>query len=117
VASSAVDKALMRASRTADERSVPAAEARIVVFSDLHKGVRDGADVITPCYFNTGCCCLGDGDFTGLEIADGEIRLLRWPLDDGTPRRKVLAHRALDDVLDAVAARPREAVTGQETPA
>jgi hypothetical protein len=71
----------------------------------------------TPCYFNTGCCCFGDGDVTGLEIADGEIRLIRWPLDDGTPRRKVLAHRKLDEVLDAVAARPPEPVTGEETPA
>jgi hypothetical protein len=71
----------------------------------------------TPCYFNTGCCCFGDGDVTGLELADGEIRLIRWPLDDGNPRRKVLAHRKLDEVLDAVAARPPEPVTGEETPA
>jgi hypothetical protein len=32
----------------------------------------------SPCYFNTGCCSFGDGDITGLEIADGEIRLVRW---------------------------------------
>ncbi|MGQ0601524.1 MAG: hypothetical protein ACT4QE_07490, partial [Anaerolineales bacterium] len=33
----------------------------------------------TPCYFNTGCCCFLDGDITGLELAEGEIRLVRWP--------------------------------------
>ncbi len=43
-----------------------------------------------PCYFNTGCCSFDDGDCTGIEIADGEIRLVRWPDDDGRPRRKVL---------------------------
>lgn len=68
----------------------------------------------TPCYFNTGCCCFGDGDVTGLELADNEIRLVRWPLDDGTPRRKMLAHRSLDDVLDAVAGSPQVPVSGTE---
>ena len=52
----------------------------------------------TPCYFNSGCCCFGDGDITGLEIADGEMRLVRWGA-----RRTVLAARPLDEVLDAVA--------------
>ena len=39
-------------------------------------------DVVTvdpPCYFNTGCCSFPDGDVTGLELADGQIRLVRWP--------------------------------------
>jgi UDP-2,3-diacylglucosamine pyrophosphatase LpxH len=36
-----------------------------------------------PCYFNTGCCAFADGDITGLEISAGEIRLVRWPGDDG----------------------------------
>ena len=36
-----------------------------------------------PCYFNTGCCAFADGDVTGLEISAGEIRLVRWPGDDG----------------------------------
>jgi hypothetical protein len=34
-----------------------------------------------PSYFNTGCCSFGDGDLTGLELCDGEARLVRW-LDD-----------------------------------
>ena len=49
MASSAVAKALTRASRAAEELPLPAAEARIVVFSDLHKGVRDGADDFLRC--------------------------------------------------------------------
>jgi calcineurin-like phosphoesterase family protein len=36
-------------------------------------------DLRTPCYFNTGCCSFGDGDITGIELAGGEIRLVRWP--------------------------------------
>jgi len=29
-------------------------------------------------YFNSGCCCFDDGDITGIEIADGCIRLIKW---------------------------------------
>ena len=44
----------------------------------------------SPSYFNTGCCCFVDGDITGIEIADGEIRLIRWPDDDDRPRPQIL---------------------------
>jgi hypothetical protein len=59
--------------------------------------------VVPPCYFNTGCCCFGDGDVTGIEIADGEIRLVRWPDDEGRPRPRVLQRADLRGVLGAVA--------------
>jgi UDP-2,3-diacylglucosamine pyrophosphatase LpxH len=52
-----------------------------------------------PCYFNTGCCSFGDGDVTGLEICEGEIRLVRWPDREGRPRPLVLQRMALEDVL------------------
>jgi hypothetical protein len=31
-----------------------------------------------PSYFNSGCCSFSDGDITGLEIENGEIRLVKW---------------------------------------
>jgi hypothetical protein len=43
-----------------------------------------------PCYFNTGCCSFADGKITGIEIADGNIRLVRFPDDDGKPYPKIL---------------------------
>ncbi len=52
-----------------------------------------------PCYFNTGCCCYPDGDVTGLEIADGKIRLVRWPTDDEQPAAKLLADADLRTIL------------------
>lgn len=55
-----------------------------------------------PCYFNTGCCSFPDGDVTGIEIADGEIRLVRWPTDDERPLPKVLVSDELGNVLEAV---------------
>jgi hypothetical protein len=57
----------------------------------------------TPCYFNTGCCSFGDGDITGIEIADGEIRLIRWPADPETDRRVLGTPLRLADVLERVA--------------
>ena len=62
-----------------------------------------------PCYFNSGCCCFSDGDVTGIEIADGEIRLVRWLDDDSKPVQKVLARDYLREVFAAVAAgEPRQ---------
>ncbi len=57
-----------------------------------------------PSYFNTGCCSFSDGDVTGMEIADGSIRLVRWPDDTGAPRAKILQEARLQDVFRAVTA-------------
>ncbi len=54
-----------------------------------------------PSYFNTGCCAFLDGDVTGLECSDGEIRLVRWPDDEDSPKPKVLAKAKLKDVFAA----------------
>ena len=51
------------------------------------------------CYFNTGCCSFSNGDITGLEISDGEIRLVRWATDLGDPSKRVLEARELRTVL------------------
>ena len=56
-----------------------------------------------PHYFNTGCCSFLDGDVTGLELADGEIRLVRWPDNSGAPKPQVLRRAALADVFAALA--------------
>jgi hypothetical protein len=71
------------AARDAD-REVPAARA----LRELARSRADRMERYEPpkltrsCYFNTGCCSFGDGDVTGLEFADGAVRLVRW-LDDG----------------------------------
>jgi len=52
-----------------------------------------------PCYFNTGCCSFSDGDITGIEIESGKIRLVRWPDDQGKPRRKILEEGDLTNIF------------------
>lgn len=47
-------------------------------------------DSVNPSYFNSGCCCFSDGDITGLEIADGQLSLVKWTQHEtGTPLRTV----------------------------
>jgi UDP-2,3-diacylglucosamine pyrophosphatase LpxH len=76
--------------------------------AERRRGDRAGIAFDPPCYFNTGCCSFGDGDATGIEIVDGDIRLVRWLEDEGRPAAKILATADLREVLASVA-RPRAA--------
>ena len=53
-----------------------------------------------PCYFNTGCTLYDDGA-TMLEIADGEIRLVKWDRHDHT--RAVYQEEKLKTFFDKMA--------------
>jgi UDP-2,3-diacylglucosamine pyrophosphatase LpxH len=57
-----------------------------------------------PCYFNTGCCSFPDGDVTGIEIADGMVRLVRWPDDEGRALPKILVEDDLRKILSVLGA-------------
>ncbi len=50
-------------------------------------------------YFNTGCCCFSDGDITGIEIADGFIRLVKFT-EKPHFNRIVLEEKELDYFFD-----------------
>jgi len=77
-----------------------AAEVEWVRTQELTEPGREGiVELDLPSYFNTGCCSYLDGDITGIEIAEGEIRLVRWPDDEGRPRPHVLARAPLEEVL------------------
>ena len=55
-----------------------------------------------PSYFNSGCCCFSDGDVTGIEVADGFIRLIKWESSDEGPLRKVLEESPLYYIFDSL---------------
>jgi len=55
---------------------------------------------IIPSYFNSGCCCFDDGDITGIEIAEGYIRLIKWQSKKDVPKREVLEEIKLNDLED-----------------
>lgn len=50
-------------------------------------------------YFNSGCCCFDDGDITGIELADGCIRLIKWRYGKGRQsERLILEECRLEDL-------------------
>jgi hypothetical protein len=55
-----------------------------------------------PCHFDTGCCCYADGSIVGIEIIEGEIRLIRWRPTEGKPAPETLASRSLRDIFAAL---------------
>jgi len=74
----------------------------------ISKHVSKGEDKFTfpgyrPSYFNSGCCCFDDGDITGIEIADGCIRLIKWEYNpNGTSERIMLDESSLKDILNGL---------------
>ncbi|HRD58808.1 MAG TPA: metallophosphoesterase [Ferruginibacter sp.] len=56
--------------------------------------------LVKPCYFNTGCCCFNDGDITGIEIADGFIRLIKWTNRGTNPARKILEEKDFKTLMN-----------------
>lgn len=55
-----------------------------------------------PTYFNSGCCCYNDGDVTGIEIADGCLRLVKWKKKESAPAREVLEEEGLEALSKAI---------------
>ncbi len=60
---------------------------------------KEAALPLKPTYFNTGCCCFTDGDITGIEISNGDIRLVKWYDEPTGTQRKVLEAISLKQVL------------------
>lgn len=77
------------------------AELEFIKAAENQRGDKS-VEMSKPCYFNTGCCSFGDGDVTGIEIAGGEIKLVRWPDDNGRPLPQTLVTNSLKSVFAAV---------------
>lgn len=58
--------------------------------------------MVKPTYFNTGCCCFEDGDITGIEIENDNIRLIKWKEEGGKIERTVLEQAPLSYILEAL---------------
>jgi UDP-2,3-diacylglucosamine pyrophosphatase LpxH len=110
-----LEAALAKAQQGGDARAAARVAAELEFAQTLQRRPDTAVTVTPPCYFNTGCCSFPDGDVTGIELADGEIRLVRWPANldelrpDGSdeldPERRIIprARERLDTILDLVA--------------
>lgn len=70
--------------------------------SNEYAGKKTVKTMLKPTYFNSGCCCFADGDLTGIEIADGFLRLVKWKADAGNSSRIVLEESPLFYLFDNI---------------
>jgi hypothetical protein len=99
-----------RAEAEPDRERIAALRSELeLIRAEQRRGGPPPLPIEPPCYFNTGCCSFGDGDITGLEIADGEIRLVRWIDDEDQPRPKLLVRDNLANIVGAVTTAPEPA--------
>ncbi|MFN2456785.1 MAG: metallophosphoesterase [Chitinophagaceae bacterium] len=90
---------LLFARRQEDVSLIASLEKEIQVRKYEYSSVSEDYVAMKPYYFNSGCCCFSDGDITGIEIADGSLRLIKWQAKKGEPERLVLEEAPLEELL------------------
>lgn len=90
---------LAEAQKNEDADTVKAVEDEIAKAKPVNPTAPDLSKII-PSYFNTGCCCFDDGDITGIEIAGGCMRLIKWQSKSNPPKREILEKINLGELED-----------------
>ena len=93
-------KQLDRARAANDAEQVEHLEKQLEKRKTEYAGKKLVRTMAMPTYFNTGCCCFNDGDITGIEIADGFIRLIKWEIVEKVSKRTVLEESPLFYLFD-----------------
>lgn len=93
-------KQLENATLSGDAELIQAVSEQLEKRKLEYAGKRITKTMAHPSYFNCGCCCFSDGDITGIEIADGFIRLIKWDVTDEGYHRIVLEESPLAYILD-----------------
>ena len=93
-------KQLAKAKEGGDQKLIQSISAELEKRKAEYAGKQFHKTMVIPSYFNTGCCCFVDGDITGIEIADGDIRLIKWEEENSSITRKVLESSPISYILD-----------------
>lgn len=93
-------KQLEKAQQRGDAAAIETIEAEIERRKTEYAGKQFHKTMVKPTYFNSGCCCFGDGDITGIEIDGDNIRLVKWEQNDETISRFVLEQSPLSYIFD-----------------
>jgi predicted phosphodiesterase len=93
-------KQLEKAQSKGDAAQVSVLQKALLARQEEYAGKQFVKTMAHPSYFNTGCCCFSDGDITGIEIAEGFIRLIKWEKDEHGPSRVVLEESPLYYLFD-----------------
>ncbi|GAB4093913.1 metallophosphoesterase [Flaviaesturariibacter terrae] len=84
--------------RADNDPSVPAIEAEIKKRQFEYSRVSEDYLKLKPSYFNSGCCCFSDGEITGIEISEGQLRLVKWRREGTEIKRDVLEESPLEEL-------------------
>lgn len=90
---------LLFARQVNDEAMIKTLEKEIELRKFEYRTVSEDYLKLIPTYFNTGCCCFSDGDITGIEIAEGAVRMIKWSVRKGGPERIILEETQLDELM------------------
>lgn len=93
---------LEEASTKNDQDAIVKIEAEIPRRRREYDFVNHSFRNMKPSYFNSGCCCFEDGTITGIEIADGFIRLVKWSTINGTSTRTVAEESTIVELADKI---------------
>jgi predicted phosphodiesterase len=93
-------KQLEKAKAKNDTKAMQAIEAELEKRKAEYVGKQFHKTMVVPSYFNSGCCCFGDGDITGIEIEGDNIRLIKWKEENGQSRRIILEQSPLSYVFE-----------------
>ncbi len=85
-----------------DDDAIAKIEAEIPRRKKEYDFVNHSFRDMKPSYFNSGCCCFDDGTITGIEIADGNVRLIKWSYVNGEPQRIVAEETSLADLANKI---------------
>jgi predicted phosphodiesterase len=93
---------LLRAQAAGDDNLVEKIKEEITKRKFEYDHISGDYLTMKPTYFNSGCCCFSDGDITGIEIEDGCLRLVKWAVKEGKPKREVLEEEKLEVLLNGI---------------
>jgi UDP-2,3-diacylglucosamine pyrophosphatase LpxH len=93
-------KQLLKATEQRNEEKMKTLQESLEKRKAEYAGKHFVKTMVSPSYFNTGCCCFSDGDITGIEISEGFIRLIKWEQEGKNVNRIVLEEAPLDYLFD-----------------
>jgi predicted phosphodiesterase len=93
-------KQLQQAQKANDDKAIAFIQQELEKRKAEYAGKQQIITKAKPSYFNSGCCCFEDGDITGIEMAGGFIRLIKWQEENGKPQRLVLEEAELSYVFE-----------------
>lgn len=95
-------KQLEKATAKQDGEAIQNLEAELEKRKAEYAGKQFHKTMVIPSYFNSGCCCFTDGDITGIEIEEDNIRLVKWKEENGRSHRIVLEQSPLSYLFEKI---------------